>query len=189
MSDRKITEAIQRLAGTQLTDEVYILICTVDSVDVDGRTCDCTAVGGTAITDIPGVQLMAEVDDGALYIPAIGSTVIVVYSKRNVPYIALYSELSALYYVVGDTTLDITNGLIKFNDGSFEGLVKVVELTQKLNALENKVNDLIATFNTHVHGGVSTGGGSTATTATPVTGTLTPTTQSEIENEKIIHGI
>lgn len=188
MSDRAIIEAVQRLAGTQLTDEVYIIACTVESVDIDDRTCECTAIGGEAVTDVPGVQLMAEVDDGILYVPGIGSTVIVMYSKRNVPYIALYSEISAIHYVVGDTTIDVTNGLIKLNDGTFQGLVKVVELTTKLNALENKVNDLIDKFNTHVHGGVTIGSSSSAVTLTPVTGTLTPTEQSEIENTKVTHG-
>ncbi|KAA2242798.1 hypothetical protein F0L74_09730 [Chitinophaga agrisoli] len=188
MSDRGITEAIQKIAGRQLTDEVYIIACTVDAVNEGERACDCIAIGGEAVTDIPGVQLMAEVDDGILYIPAIGSTVIVVYSKRNVPYIALYSELSAIRYVVGDSTIDVTEGLIKLNNGDFGGLVKVEDLVTKLNNLETLVNDFIQKYNTHVHTGVQTGAGTSAVTTAVETGSLTPTIRAELENTTVTHG-
>lgn len=142
-ADRQIAESIQKLAGTHLTDEMYMLICKVDAVDIDGRTCDCTAVTGTAVTNLPGVQLMAEVDDGMLYVPAQGSTVVVMYSKRNVPYIALYSELSAIYCVVGNTSMEITNGLVKFNGGSFGGLTKTPELKTQLEKTNNLLTQIL----------------------------------------------
>ena len=189
MSDYSIKEAVRQLAGSHLKDEVFIVPAEVDSVNIAERSCSCTALNGQNIDELPIVQLMAEVEDGVLYVPAVGSTVMVVYSKRNVPFVALYSELSAIYYVVGDTTIDVTNGLIKLNDGSYHGLVRVEELTAKLNALESKVNDLLNAYNTHVHTGVSSGFGSSAVTTAPVIGTLTPTQQSEIENNKITHGI
>jgi hypothetical protein len=66
----------------------------------------------------------------------------------------------------------------------------VGELTTKLNNLENKVNDIVAKFNSHTHIlTLSTGTGTAAPTTTKVPGTLTPTEQSEIENDKVKHGI
>lgn len=188
-ADRQIAEAVQKLAGTHLTDEMYMLVCTVDAVDVDSRTCDCTAVTGTAVTDMPGVQLMAEVDDGMLYIPAVGSTVIVMYSKRNVPYIALYSELSAIYCVVGNTTLDITNGLIRFNDGAFGGLTKTLELKAQLQ----KTNDLLTQILNVLTGTVitETGNGAPSALQAALKAAIAGYglgDYSNIENKSITHG-
>ena len=59
--DREIIEAIQKITGTQLNDPVGLVPCTVNSVDLAARTCDCTAIGGEAANDIPDVELMAEV--------------------------------------------------------------------------------------------------------------------------------
>jgi hypothetical protein len=71
--------------------------------------------------------------------------------------------------------------------GEFGGLVKVVELTQKLNNLENKVNEIITTFGTHTHTVIMLGA-PTATTATPIVGNLTVSQRADIENTKNKHG-
>ena len=204
--NRQIIESIQRMTGTQLADTVRILLATVDSVDEAKRTCNVTTVSGQGSFTIENVQLMPSVDDGLFLIPQIGTTVIVVYSVYNQPFIALFSGLKkivitagennaaisvtgdGLLLEIGETTVQIADDEIKFNDGALGGLVKVAELTTKLNNLENKVNTLITTFNTHVHTGVTTGPGSSATTPTTVNGTLTPTQQKDIENEKIKQG-
>lgn len=192
MNDRLIEEAVQKLAGTYLKDLVQVFVCKVDSVDKVKRTCDCTPIGGDAATSLPGVRLMVENNDGFLVIPSVGSSVVVALSTKGLAYIYQFSDIDeVLIYVEGTpnpTTFNLKQGLIQFNDGSFAGLVKVIELTQKLNNLENKVNDIITKYDTHTHAGVQTGGGSTATPSAIVTGTLTPTTQSEIENTLIKHG-
>lgn len=180
--ERKAIEmAVQKLAGTFQKDIVSIFVCNVDSVNEAARTCDCTAISGDADTQIPGVQLMAEVNDGMLLIPAIDSTVIVALSTRNTAFVLMYSDL--------DKVKIITATLTQFNDGSFEGLVTVSSLTEKLNNLEDLVNDLISKYNTHIHTGVTTGAGSSGTTPQTEPDSLTPTTQSEIENTRITHGI
>jgi hypothetical protein len=188
MSDSKIERAVRQLAGMDASDKVSMLLCTVESVDLDSRTCTCANITGTAVADVLDAQLMAEVDDGVLHVPTINSTVIVVMSKYAPPYVAMFSELDRIYTVVGNSVIDVTPGKITLNDGAFGGLVKVIDLTSKLNALENKVNALITAHNTHVHGGVTFGSDSTTTTPSQVPGQLTPTERSEIENTTIIHG-
>jgi len=71
--------------------------------------------------------------------------------------------------------------------GEFGGLVKVVELTQKLNDLENKVNEIITTFVTHTHPVISTGA-PTSPTSTPISGNLTISQREDIENINVKHG-
>lgn len=165
-------KVIQRLAGTYLKDIISIYPCTVDSVDSDNRVCDCTPIGGEADTQLPGVQLCAENNNGLVVFPTVGSTVIVALSTRNTAFILLYSDVDK----------------VQFMDGSYDGIVKVIDLTTKLNNLENAFNDHITAYNEHTHIGVTVGSGVTGIT-TPDTTHLTPTTQNEIENNLITHGI
>lgn len=130
MGDRQIIEAVRKLAGVQFTDQVSTIACTVNSVDIAARTCDCTPISGEAGTDIPNVALMAEVEDGFLLIPEVDSTVFVVYSKYNPPYVSLFSKIAGVLF---------TSGTIQFNDGSFGGLTKTPELRDQLN----KTNQLL----------------------------------------------
>lgn len=174
MSNRQITEAIRQIAGTQLTDEVYYVPAEVVSVDLDDMTCVCQLVGGTSAPEIPNVRLMAAVADGLALVPAIDSTVLIVYSKREKPYVAMFSELQAIQCDVGNSSIDVLPALIKFNSGDFGGLVKVAELVSKLNALENAFNAL----NTKVN----------ALAPTPVIPPVVPTQRLELENITVTHG-
>jgi hypothetical protein len=71
--------------------------------------------------------------------------------------------------------------------GEFGGLVKVVELTQKLNDLENKINEIITTFGTHTHN-VTAVGAPTSPTSTPISGNLAISVRADIENINVKHG-
>ena len=166
-------------------------MCTVDVVDVAARTCDCTPVGGDATTAIPGVRLMGENNDGFLVIPSVGSTVMVALSNRGLSCIYMFSDIDQVLIFLGEspnyTSFTMKSGEQMFNDGSFGGLTKVVELTQKLNNLENAFNQLVAIYNAHVHTG-GTMSGSTGVPTAIDTNTLTPTTRAEIENTLVKHG-
>jgi hypothetical protein len=204
--NRQIIEAVQRMTGTQLSDNVRLLSATVDAVDEPKRTCTVTSISSQGAVTIENVQLMASVDDGMMMIPQIDSTVIIAYSTFNQPFVLLFSGLSKIVLTAGEndasvqidddgmileiaeTRITLQDGKTTLNDGAMGGLVKVIELTQKLNALENKVNALITAYNAHVHSGVTTGPGSSGPTPTQVSGTLTPTQRAEIENEKIEQG-
>jgi hypothetical protein len=166
MSDRKVTDAVKKLAGTYQADEVSLVLCTVNSVDMAGRSCHCTPVTGTAVTALPTVRLMAEVDDGMLLIPALGSTVMVGYSKKNVPYICLFSQLEAIWFV--------TLSGIQLQGNEYGGLVRADALVAKLNYLESAVNVLNAKV--------------APLTGAPPPPPLTFTQQTEIENTSVKHG-
>lgn len=176
----ELKQAIQQLAGTHLNDEVSLIACSVDSVDISARKCNCVAISGNGITELPNVQLMADVDDGFLLVPAEGSTVIVSFSKRNEPYVAMFSAI--------DKVLMTANNF-QFNDGSYGGLTRTDVLTEKINNLENLLNDLIEKYNTHTHPGVSSGSSTSAPTVLQEDQTITPTVRQEIENTTVIHGV
>jgi hypothetical protein len=96
-----------------------------------------------------------------------------------------------------DDTEDVQK--IIFNGGVNEGLVKVIELTEKLNNLEQKLNDFLDHYKNHIHldplSG-QTGNMPQALAAvppgapdptTPQPSKLTETQQSDIENSNIYH--
>jgi hypothetical protein len=144
MSDRKIQEAIQKLAGTHLKDEVTVVMCTVDSVNKAARTIDCTPVSDTSDTQLLSVLLQAEVADGLMMIPVVGSTVFVGYTRRIPPFVCFLSEVDSVLLDVGQSTIEIlNNGKIRLNDGSYGGLVKVNELKTQLAKTNSLLSALI----------------------------------------------
>lgn len=173
MSDRNIIEAVRQLTGTQLEDRVTIISVTVVSVNINARTFDAVTIGGTAVTDLLGIQLMAGVSDGLLLIPTIGSIVICGYSKINKPFAILYSDITEIVAITGSSVIDMKNGLMQLNDGSYGGMVQIVALTTKLNNLEKAVNKLIIAV--------------TALGA-PAQTPLIVTLRANIENTTITHG-
>lgn len=181
MSDKaQIRNAMQQLAGNRGDSKVQVVLATVDAVNVSERTCTVTTISGQGEVTFENVLLMASVEDGFLLIPKIDSTVIVSYNTFNQPYICLFSGIEKVLLVAGEILL---------NGDELGGLVKVIELTEKLNNLENKVNDIISKFNSHTHILTLTSGtGTAAATAAPVNGTLTPTEQAEIENTTVKQG-
>lgn len=194
MGNREILESIRTLAGKQLSDDLYIVDCSVDSVDRDKLQCECTPIGGDFKTGLSGVLLMPENSDGLVVFPAVGSSVKVLYSTRTDPFVIAYTEIDEAEFYVADpgggnpTKWNIKAGQITMNDGSFGGLAKLAALTTKLNNLENLVNSLITLYNSHIHPG-GTISGSTGPTVSIEPTTLTPTIQADIENDKVKHGV
>ena len=173
--DRSIITAVRRMAGTYNADTIFLVTAQVVSVDAAAGRCSVEAISGRSSTSIDNVEFQAVVSDGLLLIPRVGSEVKVLMSTYTEPFIVQYSEVEKAF---------ISADLIQFNDGALKGLVKVIELTQKLNDIENKVNSIISTFNSHLH--TSGGAGApTSPTTSPISGTLTPTQQSDIENPVI----
>jgi len=160
----EIAEAIRKISGENRN--LKSIVCEV--VTVTGATCLCRPIDGSA--DIEDVRLQAAAtNDGMLITPAVDSVVIVQMINDVEGYVSMFSEIQN----------------IKFFDGAQGAFVLINALVTKLNNLENKVNDIITAYNTHVHTGVTTGAGSSAITPTQVSGTLTPTVAQDIDNEKI----
>lgn len=174
----ELRKAIQQLAGTHLTDDTSMALATVLSVNLATRTCSVVLVGGQTTARKDDVMLMPTVADGILLIPSIDSTVVVMWSKRNQPFVAMYSDLQDIYLAA--------DGLVTLNDNTYGGLVRVADLVTKLNAIEGKVNDLLTAYNAHTH--TDPVSGSTGTTSAPVVGSLTPTQVTDIENPNVVHG-
>lgn len=164
MSD--LRNIIRQLA--QPDGETVALVCTVDEVDKNARTIDCTPINEGA--PLLGVNLQAnqEADYGFCLFPEKGSFVAVGFVADGAAGVVLLTEkIESAEIVIGDTSAvmdadglriktekmsaDINRDNIIFNGGDLNGLVVIQKLTDKLNELKDTVNDLITKYNTHVH--------------------------------------
>ena len=137
-----LKQATQKVTGVHGKDHVQLLTCSVDSVDIPSRSCMVTPLNGTF--DSFPVQLMAEIDDGILIIPAEGSTVKVLFSDLNAPTAIQFSQIDKVLMISGDQTYSLMNGLQQFNDGSYGGIPIVKDPSDSdagLLARLNKIED------------------------------------------------
>ena len=164
---KELRDSLKRL--TTPNGNAYSKVCTVDSVDLVNLTCYCIPINDDA--DITEVRLMANIDNGFLLIPEVNSIVVVSFLSDSSAYVSLVSKVSE----------------IQLNGTNYDGLVKVQELTDKLNNLENKLNDLITACSSQVVTLAPSGTFPLASFFTSVT-PLIPTQQTEIENQKVKQG-
>lgn len=159
------------------------------SVDLPTRSCAVLSISGKEQVEYPNVWLMPEVADGILYVPKVGSTVIVENNKDLQPYVAMWSELDQILYVVANTVFSMTDGLTKFNKGELGGLVNVEPLVSKINALENLVNALLNTVTAFTPAGTlaDAAGLKAAILAGLGTGIPNITVRMDIEDTAVAH--
>jgi len=167
--DRSIISSIQKMSGSYNSDPVYLVTGTVSSIDEDNGTCTVDAITGNATTEITGVEFQTVVSDGLLLIPVKDSEVKVCFSKYTQPFIIQYSQIDKMY---------LSGVKIQFNDGKLDGLIKIIELTDKLNNFKTEISEELV----KIAAGIAAGGGS----YTP--GTLSQFIKSDYENTSITHG-
>lgn len=140
------------------------LICTVDAVDKDARTVDCTPLDEGA--PLLGVNLQANQESkfGVVVYPRVGSYVVVGFvADGSAGIVLMTDDIESIEIVVSDktsrvlideervridvdqeTSAELTKDGVVFNGGSLGGLIKVEDLT-------SKINELIDAFNNHTH--------------------------------------
>ncbi len=143
----------------------------VIAVDKKNKTCDVKLISGGELLD---VRLTAVVDNGKkkfLMIPELDSSVLCSpVLESNVDYFV--SAFSDIQEVI-------------FQDGFNKGMVKVKELTERLNLIETAFNSLKNEFIKHIHpiSGPSTG----TVTPPPLVENLTKTKIQDLENKNFSH--
>lgn len=113
-----IRNAIRQLAlsGT----EMYLTVCTVDTVDEKARTIECTPINEGA--QLLGVNLQADQTQevGMVAFPAVGSDVVVGFINPAVAVVVLTTEISKIMLKIGNTeaTVEDNSVLLKTQKGS-----------------------------------------------------------------------
>lgn len=168
----KISGLIKRIAGTQ-NNALVLFEAKVKSVDAAAQTCTLTRYD----TDFENVRLTVGFtgDSDLLVIPAEGSMVIA--ADMSAP---LMRDIVVL-------AVSKSAGIV-FQGGQNGGLVKVKELTEKLNAIEKEINDLKTALSP---GKVQVDPTSSAilptTFSTWIKEKLTQTKQTDLENANFKH--
>lgn len=143
-----LKEAIRVLAMSGA--ELYCKICTVDAVDEQARTVDCTPIDESA--PLVGVNLQASQDGsvGVVQFPAAGSYVVVAFIDPAVAVVVLCDQIDKVQLDIGRTSATVTDEGITLNGGRLGGLVISGKTAGRLNALENDINELKAVFSAWV---------------------------------------
>lgn len=171
-----IADIIRQMA--QGGRQTVSLVCTVDAVDKDARTVDCTPLDEGA--PLLGVNLQANQESkvGVVSFPRVGSFVVVGFvADGSAGVVLLTDDVESVEVVISDdtarvtmdedgvrvevgndTTAELTKDGIVFNGGDLGGLVKVKELEDNLNQLKQYVEKLKSA----VSSGISAVGASTA---------------------------
>lgn len=201
-----IKETIRQLA--QGGRQSVSLVCTVDAVDKTARTVDCTPLDESA--PLLGVNLQANQEStfGVVAFPKVGSYVVVGFVADGAAGVVLLTdEVESVEVVISGDTARISAGkdgvrvlmgddtsaeLMKegviLNGGGLGGIVKVEQLTEHFNAIENDINELKNIFSAWVAVPQDGGAALSALTANWAGNLLTPTQRGDYENEKVKHG-
>ncbi len=184
-----VVELIKKIAGKM---SLVAQVGKVTAVDKDNYTCDIEFEDGVT-APILGCRLNAVVNKDTAcinVIPVKDSYVLVVNvdgSDSDV-YVLGYSDVETIFLKIDKTTVKIDKEGVVINEGKNKGLVKIKELTDKLNALKDSVNAIASTFNSHTHPYVDSVAGNVTTSAsTSQAQKADPFEQVDYENDKVTH--
>ena len=124
-----LRQAIQQMAMSGA--ELYCKVCTVDAVDEDARTIDCTPIDEGA--PLLGVNLQADQEQevGVVQFPAEGSDVVVAFLSANVAVVVLATEITKTILAIGDTETIVEDNSVTLTTKSVS--VEVKDKTAKID--------------------------------------------------------
>ena len=117
----------------------------VVNVYADTRTCDVLSIGGTEAPETlyEGVRLMPDAGDGLLFLPVVGSTVLVSAPPNITPCVIMWSELEEIVLTGTNSVLTLKDGLAQFNDGSHGGVPISGKVEDNLNELKDYIKNVL----------------------------------------------
>ena len=186
--------------------EFYSERARVISIDEETVTCKVETLDAASVINKVILSAYRGASFGLFLIPKIGSVVTVSYYSKDEAFISKTAELSAVRILFDETDGDpgstievlpeqisINSGKILinseetiFNDGELLGLVKIEEMTARLNELEALLQQLNTDFASWIP--VPSDGGAALKTALTAGYLMKPVPDSKVadfENEKI----
>lgn len=167
--DRTLTELVRILAKTG--EQVFSEVGTVKEINEEERTCTVVPSNGNA--EILDVNLQANINlkNGIVMFPVIDSEVMVTFLSEENAYISLYSDIDR----------------IVINNGENGGLINIVDLVDKLNTVEDDLNNLKNIFALWVPVSQDGGAALKAALANYLTDFILPTTKLDLEDPNVTH--
>lgn len=185
----KYSQIASLLRGITDTEKPKFGFWLMEVVRVSGDMCTAK-MGDFEVPDIRLSVIKGGSDKGLLVTPAAGSIVMVADlsggALRELAVVG-FTEVESIDAKIGSSKVHIADGMIEMNDGKNDGLVNVKGLVQKLNAVEQDVNNL----KTALGGWVPVPQDGGAALKASITGwaakSLATTTQNDIEDTKVTH--
>lgn len=183
-----------------------LLVGTVSAVDTKARTVDVEPINEDA--PILGVNLQAnqEATMGVVLFPRKGSYVAVaMLSGYAAGVVVLTEDVESIEVNINDgtkltiteggislnvkdgITLDIDDSAAVFNGGDLGGLIKIKELTDKLNAIEKDINKLKTVFSSWVPAPQDGGAALKSSVSSWANKQLTLSKRGDYEDETVKH--
>lgn len=183
---QRLIEAIARKGQTPL----LVTIGKVKNIDEDKRICDIAIDDDLTLNNCRLNAIIDSYSNRLLIVPKENSMVafIAIGGKLTEPLIIAYSEIDKVLLKIGNTEVNIDTDKVEINGGDNDGIIKIQDLTDKLN-------NLVDWCKNHTHSGVITAvsGGSGA----PAVGTSGNTgkpisspasfNKSDYEDTKVTH--
>ncbi|TAG56647.1 MAG: hypothetical protein EAZ27_04450 [Cytophagales bacterium] len=168
-----------------ICQSIYAVVTKIN----DNQTIACEGLETQTIyTD---VQLTAtETKESYILVtPKIGSTVILSFLNNNIndAYVSGFSDLDKIQLIIAHSQLTINKDGIVMNGGDLGGLVIVQKLVGKINALEQKYNDLLNSCKTQVVTLAPSGTFPMASFFASNLPIAPKTSVGDLENEKVKH--
>jgi hypothetical protein len=173
----KLAQALKEVA--RRNEELYLKLCTVDSVDETERTIACTPIDDGAQLISVDLQALQEKTAGLLIVPKVGSEVLIGYLDKDNAAVLLYTEIDKII-------LDIENTVV-VNGGENGGLCITPELKTQLKKLSKRVDGIIDAITNAIPTPQDGGAGLKTTMVAALNLLIDKEDFSKIENDKIKH--
>lgn len=188
-----IEDNLQRLialVGDKNRQGMVVGIGIVQNIDEDKRSCEIQINEDLTLFNCRLNAVLDDYTNRLLIVPKDKSAVafMAVDGKLTDPIIIAYSEIDKVLLKIGNTEVNIDTDKVEINGGDNDGIIKIQDLTDKLN-------NLVDWCKNHTHSGVITavsgGSGAPAVGTTGNSGTPTSSpadfNKSDYEDTKVTH--
>lgn len=163
-----------------------LVVFTAQVVSVQGKTCTVN-IDGIDVSDVRLNPTTSEYQDEFLLTPSIGSFVLVGSLSGNLDNLCVvsYDTIDSVKITIDDTSLFIDKNGVFLNGGELGGLVKLHELTDKINVLERQLNELKNIFKGWMPTANDGGAALKSGVGVWAVQTIDLTKSEDLENEKV----
>ena len=169
----KRNEELIRAMRDTLDIPEQVVLGEVTAVDMTKQTATIKLdTEGNVTYDVRLKAIIDENEAGFVVFPKVGAKLLAAKIYNNDDYYMLTCSENQEVWINGKA-----NG----------ELINITEITSKLNNLVSEVNSLKSYINTHVHSGVTTGGGTSGSPAPTYTGSFSQFNEDDYKDEKVKH--
>lgn len=185
----KTAKVIQLLKEWRKPDGDTFHYATV--TDVYGDLCS-VKIGDLELTDVRLKATHKDSDDYMLVTPAKNTMVVVCANNGDLRdlFVCKVDDPEKIYYKHGDLTVEINgkDGKVIINGGNLGGLIKIEELVNRFNAIEDYTKNLKTLYDSHVHPATLGNAPVTVSATTSLVGSdPTQTERDPLEDKNVTH--